>query len=145
LAATLTLPDDVVGQFDVGLDLTRRDELELIGTEGKVVVPDPWLCRTGHVELHSGAKAEYLPADPDGAFGLGPGEDDASRIELDAASRAIAGGTPPRFGRADAVEQAVVIETVRRAAGEGAAADVLDVTALAAAPGQAPSDEREHQ
>jgi hypothetical protein len=46
-AATLTLPDDVVGQFDVGLDLARRDELELIGTEGKVVVPDPWLCRPG--------------------------------------------------------------------------------------------------
>jgi GFO/IDH/MocA oxidoreductase family protein len=48
----------VIGQFDVGLDLTRRDELELIGTEGKVVVPDPWLCRTGRVELHSGAKAD---------------------------------------------------------------------------------------
>jgi D-xylose 1-dehydrogenase (NADP+, D-xylono-1,5-lactone-forming) len=147
LAATLTLPDDVVGQFDVGLDLTRRDELELIGTEGKVVVPDPWLCRTGRVELHSGAKAEYLAADPDGAFGLGRGEDDAYRIELDAASRAIAGGTPPRFGRADAVEQAVVIETVRRAAREGAAADVPEVTALAATSGQATASagERDHQ
>jgi len=85
----------VIGQFDVGLDLTRRDELELIGTEGKVVVPDPWLCRTGRVELHSGAKAEYLAADPNGAFGLGPGEDDAYRIELDAASRAITGAPRP--------------------------------------------------
>jgi predicted dehydrogenase len=147
LAATLTLPDDVVGQFDVGLDLTRRDELELIGTEGKVVVPDPWLCRTGRVELHSGAKAEYLAADPSGAFGLGPGEDDVYRIELDAASRAITGGTPPRFGRADAEEQALVIEMVRRAAREGAAADVADVTALAATPGQATASagERDHQ
>ena len=109
LAATLTLPDDVVGQFDVGLDLTRRDELELIGTEGNVVVPDPWLCRTGRVELHS--------------------------------------GTSPHFGRADAVEQAVVIETVRRAAREGAAADVPDVTALAATPGQATASagERDHR
>jgi predicted dehydrogenase len=135
----------VIGQFDVGLDLTRRDELELIGTEGKVVVPDPWLCRTGRVELHSGAKAEYLAADPNGAFGLGPGEHDAYRIELDAASRAITGGTAPRFGRADAVEQAVVIETVRRAAREGAAADVPDVTAIAATPGQATAQARDHQ
>jgi xylose dehydrogenase (NAD/NADP) len=73
LAATLTLPDDVLGQFDVGLDLTRRDELELIGTKGKVVVPDPWLCRTGRLELHSGAKAEYLAADPDGRVRAWPG------------------------------------------------------------------------
>jgi hypothetical protein len=82
-----------------------------------------------------------------GAFGLGPGEDDAYRIELDAASRAIAEGTPPHFGRADAVEQAVVIETVRRAAHEGAAAGVPDVTALAATSGQASASagERDHQ
>ena len=34
LAATLRMPGDVLAQFDVALDLTRRDELELVGTEG---------------------------------------------------------------------------------------------------------------
>jgi D-xylose 1-dehydrogenase (NADP+, D-xylono-1,5-lactone-forming) len=41
LAATLRLPADVLAQFDVALDLTRRDELELVGTEGRLTVPDP--------------------------------------------------------------------------------------------------------
>jgi len=47
LAATLTLPHDALGQFDVALDYPRRDELEIIGTAGKITVPDPWLCRLG--------------------------------------------------------------------------------------------------
>ena len=41
LAATLRMPGDVLAQFDVGLDLTRRDELELVGTDGRLTVPDP--------------------------------------------------------------------------------------------------------
>ena len=49
MAATLRLPGDVLAQFDVALDLTRRDELELVGTEGRLVVPDPWLCRAATV------------------------------------------------------------------------------------------------
>jgi hypothetical protein len=40
LAATLRLPEGRLGQFDVGLDLVRRDELELIGTEGTLRIPD---------------------------------------------------------------------------------------------------------
>jgi D-xylose 1-dehydrogenase (NADP+, D-xylono-1,5-lactone-forming) len=41
LAATLRLPGDVLAQFDVGLDLPRRDELELVGSEGRLTIPDP--------------------------------------------------------------------------------------------------------
>jgi hypothetical protein len=41
LAATLRLPGDVLGQFDVGLDLPRRERLELVGTTGRIVVRDP--------------------------------------------------------------------------------------------------------
>jgi hypothetical protein len=32
LAATIGLPGQVLALFDVGLDLTRRGELELVGT-----------------------------------------------------------------------------------------------------------------
>jgi xylose dehydrogenase (NAD/NADP) len=49
MAATLRLPGDVLAQLDVALDLTRRDELELVGTEGRLVVPEPWLCRASHL------------------------------------------------------------------------------------------------
>jgi D-xylose 1-dehydrogenase (NADP+, D-xylono-1,5-lactone-forming) len=123
LAATLTLPGDALAQLDVALDYPRRDELELIGTAGKLTVPDPWLCRLGHLELERGGATERLPADPTGQYRLGdptdPDNDDAYRIEFESASRAIASGAGPVFGRADAVDQAAAIEAVRAAAATG--------------------------
>ncbi|GIF22554.1 oxidoreductase [Paractinoplanes tereljensis] len=109
LAATLALPGDVLAQFDVALDLPRRDELELVGTAGKIILPDPWICRQGHVVLERDGHAERLLAGP-------AGEDVAYRIEFEAVSRAIAGEVEPPFGRADAIEQAATLEAVRKAA-----------------------------
>ena len=68
LAATLRLPGDVLAQFDVALDLTRRDELELVGTEGMLTVPDPWLCRASHLELSRNGDRELVPVDHEGAL-----------------------------------------------------------------------------
>jgi xylose dehydrogenase (NAD/NADP) len=123
LAATFALPGDALAQFDVALDFPRRDELEIIGTAGKLTLPDPWLCRHGYIELDQGDGPERLAADPTGAYQLGdhhdPDNDDAYRIEFDTASRAIATGTPPAFGRADAINQAATIEAVRTAAATG--------------------------
>ncbi|MGH3102328.1 MAG: Gfo/Idh/MocA family protein, partial [Thermoleophilia bacterium] len=70
LAATLRLPGDVLAQFDVALDLTRRDELELVGTEGHLTIPDPWLCRAPHLELSRNGRVEHIPVDPEGTLGL---------------------------------------------------------------------------
>jgi xylose dehydrogenase (NAD/NADP) len=123
LAATFTLPGDALAQFDVALDSPRRDELEIIGTAGKLTLPDPWLCRHGYIELDQGDGPERLAADPTGEYQLGdhrdPDNDDAYRIEFDTASRAIATRAPPTFGRADAVNQAATIEAVRTAAATG--------------------------
>ncbi|WP_433293728.1 Gfo/Idh/MocA family protein [Actinoplanes sp. CA-030573] len=114
LAATLALPGDVLAQFDVALDFPRRDELELIGTGGKITVRDPWLCRYGIVEVERDGTVERLSAAPPD-----PDENDAYRIEIEAASHAIATGAEPPFGRADAIEQAEVVEAVRLAAATG--------------------------
>ena len=119
LAATLALPGQVLALFDVGLELARRDQLELVGTDGRLVVPDPWLCRAGAVELETGGRTERLPADPDGVFGLTGEEGDAYRVEFDVVSAALAAGDPTEFGRADAVDQAAVLEAVGRSAASG--------------------------
>jgi D-xylose 1-dehydrogenase (NADP+, D-xylono-1,5-lactone-forming) len=116
MAATLRLPGDVLAQFDVALDLTRRDELELVGTEGRLVIPDPWLCRASHLELSRDGRVEHVPVDPDGALGLTDSERDVYRIELDTVSAVIAGGGEPPFGRSDAVAQATVLEALYRSA-----------------------------
>ena len=91
------------------------------GTEGKITIPDPWLCRYGFVELERGGMTERLPADPGGEYGLStdPDNDDAYRIEFETASRLIEGGATAVFGRADAVDQAAAIEAVRAAAVAG--------------------------
>jgi len=111
-AATMRLANDVLAQFDVGLELPRRDELELIGTEGKIVVHDPWLCREKTVELCRDGRSERLPIDPEGQYALQYDDDDVYRIELDRVSEAIATGTDLPFGRTDAIDQARVLEAL---------------------------------
>jgi D-xylose 1-dehydrogenase (NADP+, D-xylono-1,5-lactone-forming) len=124
LAATLRMPGEVLGQFDVGLDLTRRDELELVGTDGRLTVPDPWLCRASHLELVRDGDRELVPVDPDGALGLTDPEHDVYRIELDAVSAVLAGGGEPSFGRADAVAQATALQALHHSAELGAPVEV---------------------
>jgi D-xylose 1-dehydrogenase (NADP+, D-xylono-1,5-lactone-forming) len=116
LAATLRLPGDVLGQFDVGLDLPRREVLELVGTTGRIVVRDPWLCRLPNIELWREGEMELVAIDPDGAFALAHDDSDAYRIELETISEAILAGDQTAFGRADAIEQARVLEAIRDSA-----------------------------
>src|SRR5262249_40374375 len=112
MAATMRLGHDVLAQFDLGLDLPRRDELELIGTGGRIVVPDPWICRGETIELHRDGRTELLPTDPAGAYALAHDDHDVYRIELDAVSGAIASGTGLRFGAADAIDQAAALQAL---------------------------------
>jgi D-xylose 1-dehydrogenase (NADP+, D-xylono-1,5-lactone-forming) len=116
LSATLQMPANVLAQFDVALDFPRRDELEIIGTAGKITVPDPWLCRRGYLDLEQNGETRRLPVD---STGLGEFDDDnvdAYRIEFEAASQAISAGTATEFGPADAIDQAAVLEAIGRAA-----------------------------
>lgn len=124
LAATMRLRHDVLAQFDLGLDLPRRDELELIGTGGRIVVPDPWLCRGEAIELHRDGHTELVPSDPDGAYALAHDDHDVYRIELDTVSGAIAGGAGLSFGAADAIDQATALQALARSS-EAAAPVVL--------------------
>jgi predicted dehydrogenase len=115
--------DDVLGLFDVGLEHPRRDELEIVGTTGTIVVRDPWVCRDAGVQLRRGAVAETVPQTPDEELRAATavaGEDAVYRLELDRVSRAITGGEPLPFGREDAVEQAATLAALNESARSGA-------------------------
>jgi predicted dehydrogenase len=41
---TLRFPNEVIGQFDVALTMPRRDQFEIVGSGGSILVADPWVC-----------------------------------------------------------------------------------------------------
>ncbi|CAL9652204.1 Gfo/Idh/MocA family protein [Streptomyces sp. enrichment culture] len=118
-AATLRMPGDVLAQFEVGQEVCRGDALHLVGSTGRLVLEDPWFCRdVRHIELqrqgpppHADPVSEYLPVDEEGVYRCGDPYA-VSRILFDSVSTAIAGGQAPSYGRADAVEQARVVEAL---------------------------------
>jgi xylose dehydrogenase (NAD/NADP) len=111
-------PGAVTASFDVGFDMPRRDELELIGSAGKIVVRDPWVGRGRVVELHpEGAEGVEIPVDPDGGLGMVFDEPETYGLEIEAVSRAIeAGQRNLEFGRQDAIDQAMALRALLESA-----------------------------
>ena len=107
-AATILSAGDVVTQFDTGLDIPVREELELIGDRGQIVVHDPWHGLEPVIELRRDGGTETFPIEAA----------DSYRLELENLGDAIIGGAEPLLGRADAVGQARVLEALFRSARE---------------------------
>ena len=119
MVASLRLGNGVLGQLDVGLTHTRRDELELVGSTGSLVVPDPWIGVSAALEVRRGTKHETVPVDLPAGSRLGLDEGAVYRHELDLVSRAVLSGEPLPFGRADAVAQAATLEALDASARSG--------------------------
>jgi D-xylose 1-dehydrogenase (NADP+, D-xylono-1,5-lactone-forming) len=105
----LRFPRGVIAQLDAGMELPRRDGLEAVGTEGSLVIPDPWIAQRLVLHLRRGDAREEIalpPADP-------------YRLELDNMCAAIAGEAEPLLGRADAVGQARALEALYQSADDG--------------------------
>jgi D-xylose 1-dehydrogenase (NADP+, D-xylono-1,5-lactone-forming) len=110
-AGTLEFAGGVLAQFDCGLRLPTRDELEAIGTEGSVFLDDPWHCRRPVIELRRENGVEEIELEPV----------DSYRLELENLADAIRGHGPPLLGREDALGQARAIDALYRSAAELAA------------------------
>jgi D-xylose 1-dehydrogenase (NADP+, D-xylono-1,5-lactone-forming) len=109
--ATMRFPQDVVGQFDCGLALPERDELEAIGERGSLFLDDPWHARQPVIELRRGGDVERIETERTDSYG----------IELENLSDAIRGRAEPLLGRDDALGQARTIEALYRSAASGTA------------------------
>jgi predicted dehydrogenase len=107
----LRFPGDVLGSFDCGMDVHRRNFIEVIGGEGTIEVPSPWQTPESALILVNGERIEPEAVDP-------------YARQLEEFGRAVDGGPPPRLGRADAVGQARAIEALYRAAAEGRSVSV---------------------
>jgi D-xylose 1-dehydrogenase (NADP+, D-xylono-1,5-lactone-forming) len=107
---TLRFAGDVVATFHSSMDLPNRQELEVLGTEGTLVVQAPWRVDLGgDVLLTRGGETERVEIP----------EADAYRLELEDLAAAIRGGRGPLLGREDAVAQARTIDALYRSAESG--------------------------
>ena len=105
---TMRFPGNVLAQFDSGLVLPERDELEAIGEEGSLFLDDPWHCQRPVIELRTASGVEEISVEPA----------DSYRLQLENLSDAIRGEAEPVLGRQDAVGQARAIEALYRSAAE---------------------------
>ena len=104
---TLHFAGDVLAHFECGFDVPSSSRLEVVGSQGTALVPDPWMCRDPHVQVGD----ERIDVD----------DIDRYRLELENMSDAILGEAEPLLGRADAVGQARTIDALYRSAATGAA------------------------
>ena len=111
LAGVLRFAGDVLATIDCGFDVPARSELEIAGSEGRILLADPWHGRRPRIVLERGSEREVIKLRPV----------DSYRLELEDMAAAIRGEREPLLGRADALGQARTIEALYRSAGEGRA------------------------
>jgi D-xylose 1-dehydrogenase (NADP+, D-xylono-1,5-lactone-forming) len=104
---TLRSPGDIVAQFHSSLALPFKQELEVLGTEGSLLVEAPWRVDLG---------GDVFLRRPPGEERIDVEEADAYRLELENLAAAIRGDAQPLLGRDDAVGQARAIAAFYRSA-----------------------------
>ncbi len=109
LSGLLRFDGDVLGVIDCGLDVYARGELEVVGSEGRIVLPDPWHAIDPKIVVERGLEREIVTVQAADSYAR----------ELEDMAAAIAGERPPLLGRDDALGQARTIEALYRSAGEG--------------------------
>jgi xylose dehydrogenase (NAD/NADP) len=114
LSGLLRFPGDVLGVVDCGLDVHARSELEICGTQGRIVLADPWHAIDPAIVVERGLEREVIAIEPADSYAL----------ELDDMAAAIAGERAPLLGREDAIGQARTIEALYRSAAEGRAVEL---------------------
>lgn len=115
-AGVLRHAGGVLSTLDCGFDLAPGHRLEAIGTEGALVVADPWHCRTPGIAWHrADGQVETIAIDLA----------DSYRLELENFTAAIRGDAIPLLGREDALGQARAIEALYASADAAGAATAV--------------------
>jgi D-xylose 1-dehydrogenase (NADP+, D-xylono-1,5-lactone-forming) len=110
-AGTLSLPGDVLAHFDCGVDTADRAELEVVGSEGALLLRDPFHSLEPGIEVRGlDGSVERVEVERENPYGC----------ELRDFAAAVAGSRAPRFGREDAVGQARAIAALYESAASGA-------------------------
>jgi xylose dehydrogenase (NAD/NADP) len=110
-AATMSMPGDVLAHFDCGVDTADRAELEVVGSEGALLLRDPFHSNEPVIEVRGvDGSVERVEAEGDNPYAY----------ELRDLAAAVAGERSPLLGREDAVGQARTIAALYESAASGA-------------------------
>jgi D-xylose 1-dehydrogenase (NADP+, D-xylono-1,5-lactone-forming) len=110
LSATLRFPGDVLASLDCGLSYQGGHRLEAVGSEGSLLLGDPWHGREPVIEVRAGGEVERVDA----------GAANPYELELADFEAAARGEREPLLGRADALGQARAIAALYESAEGGA-------------------------
>jgi predicted dehydrogenase len=106
---SLRFDGDVLGLFDCGMDVHRRHSIEVVGSDGAILVPSPWQTPNGAEIQLIRERTERIVCEAVDPYGR----------ELDEVGAAAAEGREPRLGREESLAQARVIDALYGAAGDG--------------------------
>jgi len=109
LSAILRFPDDVLAQFDCGLAVGHRHQLEAVGEDGALHLADPWHGRSPGIRLTRGDEVETIEVADANPYSH----------QLENFARAARGEEPPRLGAEDALAQARTIAALYASAESG--------------------------
>ena len=100
LVATLRFPGDVLALFDCGLSYSGGGHLEAVGSDGSILLTDPWHATNPAIVVRRG----------DGSVQrIDPGPANSYALELTDFEAAVRGEHEPLLGRDDALGQARTI------------------------------------
>ena len=110
-AGLLRFPGDVLGTFDCGMDVARRNTIEVVGDAATLHVPSPWQAPAPAILIRRDGEPEPERVTIEAV--------DPYARELEDFGAAAESGGRPRLGRDDALGQARTIDALYRAAAEG--------------------------
>jgi D-xylose 1-dehydrogenase (NADP+, D-xylono-1,5-lactone-forming) len=114
---TLSFPGEVLAHFDCAVDTPDRAQLEVAGSEGSLVMNDPFHSLEPVIEVHGAdGSLERVEVEAENPYAC----------ELRDFAAAVAGEREPRLGRADAVGQARAIAGLYESAATGAKVKLQD-------------------
>jgi len=99
-AATLEFPGGLLAQVFCGVGLTREQDLQIVGEEGRIRVPHFW-NPPGQIEIHRGDGVTVEPAS---------GSPHKYALEADAVARALPGLESPHMSWEDSLGNAAALD-----------------------------------
>ena len=106
LAASLHFPNGLVALFDVGIRGAGKGEAELLGTEGTILVPEPWKPAADHAEIivrRQGQPDEIVAVEQGGHI---------YALEADHLAAVVAGEAEPLIPADNAIGNAAVLDAL---------------------------------